>query len=81
MKIFDRYRVCRGLRRLGDWELAKDAELVQLLVVDRDADVTGFLQDDYHWARPRRCGVLDEARGEELVQNRVHFLAVGGLMR
>ena len=52
MKIFDRYRVCRGLRRLGDWELAKDAELVQLLVVDRDADVTGFLRDDNHWARP-----------------------------
>ena len=52
MKIFDRYQVYRELRRSGDGELAKDAELLQLLVVDRDADVTGFLRDDNHWARP-----------------------------
>ena len=43
-------------------ELAKDAEFVQLLVVDRDADATVFLRDDNHWARPWRCGVLGETR-------------------
>ena len=33
----------------GDGQLAKNAELVQLLVVE---DATGFLRDDNHWARP-----------------------------
>ena len=54
-------------------ELAKDSEFVQLLVVDRDADATGRLGNYNNWARGR-CGVLDEARGEEFVQNRVHLL-------
>ena len=58
----------------GDGGLAKDAEFVQLLVVDRDVDGTEFLEDDNHWARPWRCRMLDEARGEEFVQNRIHFL-------
>ena len=75
MKIFDRYRVCReDFVDSGDGELAKDAEFVQLLVVDRDVDVTGFLRDDDYWARPWRCRMLDEARGEEFIQNHVHFL-------
>ena len=57
-------------------ELAKDAEFVQLLIADLKlkADATGFLRDDNHWAHPWRCGVLDEARGEDLV--RVHWLGV-----
>ena len=29
-------------------ELAKNTEFVQLLEVDRDADVARFLHDDYH---------------------------------
>ena len=61
-------------------ELAKNTEFVQLLEVDRDADVVRFLHDDYHWIRPWRCGVLDETRGEELVQIRVHFLGGRRLM-
>ena len=36
----------------GNGEFAKDAGLIQLLVVDRDADVIGFLRDDNRWARP-----------------------------
>ena len=61
--------------------MAKDDEFVQLFVVDRDADAHGFLRDDNNWARPWRCGVLDEARCEEFVETASTCLVVRGLMR
>ena len=62
-----------------DGEPAKDAEFVQLLENHREANATGFLRDGNHWARPGRCGVLDEAGGEEYIQNRVHLLCGRGI--
>ena len=72
-------KLVENLTDARDGDLAKDAEFIQLLVIHRDADATGFLRDDNYWTRRGRCGVLDEVSGKEFVQNRVHLLCARGI--
>ena len=57
-----------------DGQLAEAAELVELLVVDRDPNASRLPPDDHQRARLQRGRVLDEACRQVLVQGGDDFL-------
>ena len=57
----------------GYGKLTENADVVQLLIVDRKPNPAGFLRYEGHRARVWRGGALYETSREMFIQNRIHL--------
>ena len=64
-----------------DGQLAKSANVVELLVVDSDPSTARCFRDDHQGARVWRSRVLDQTGSQVLIEGGVHLFSQIGLMR
>ena len=64
----------QNLGHARNGQLAEAADLVEVLIVDRDPNASRLLRDDHQRSRVRRGRVLDQACSQVLVQGGVNFL-------